>query len=129
MHAAHISCCRGRAAGARALPADRPIADRGARCPAGRGPGAGAAGANGRLGGLLITCDQVVVCGGRVLEKPTSPAQARRIGLGRGAPARPRAVRRAPTAPGGRRLQRLHGWIGGPCVPACARAALPCGLR
>ena len=38
------------------------------RCPA--------AGASGRLAGLLVTCDQVVVCGGRVLEKPASPAEA-----------------------------------------------------
>ena len=34
-------------------------------------------GASGRLAGLLVTCDQVVVCRGRVLEKPSSPAEAR----------------------------------------------------
>ncbi len=32
-------------------------------------------GASGRLAGLLITCDQVVVCRGHVLEKPTSPEE------------------------------------------------------
>ena len=36
-----------------------------------------AGGASGRLAGLLVTCDQVVVCRDRVLEKPISPAEVR----------------------------------------------------
>ena len=80
MHAAHSPVATaGGLAHARRPPAGRaPTRER----RAGLGPNARAAGASGRLGGLLVTCDQVVVCGGRVLEKPASPAQARSVGLG-----------------------------------------------